>query len=232
MVATLACDACTFILPCAELRKTLSRFNFRRSPQAILDRCEEPPACRRALARSLQLAAGVNRQEVHRTRKEPNMTRTILTMATIAGLMLTSAASAQVIGTYRPSVVTYYPHTTSAAPATFQARTMPITPVGYYPTTTVAAPITTLGGPQVVSPLPVTHASYYGAPPAASGCGCTGGGVPVAPIVATSYSPAPVACASACDLGGNRFVGRSVWGSPKVYANGQPVRNALRWLGP
>jgi hypothetical protein len=161
------------------------------------------------------------------------MTRTILTMATIAGCLLTSAAGAQVIGTYRPSVVKYYPAATSAAPASYQARTAAISPVGYYPTTTVSAPITTLGGPQVVSPLPVANTSYYGAPLGGSACCCSSGGVPVAPIAATAnYSSAPIVYANAGGLGGNRYIGRSLWGGPKVYANGQPVRNALRWLGP
>jgi hypothetical protein len=172
------------------------------------------------------------------------MTRTILTMATIAACLMSGAAGAQIIGTYRPSVVTYFPAATSAAPATYQMRTTPITPVSYYPTTTVSAPITTLGAPQVVSPYPVASASYYGntvpvastsyhsAPLGGNACCCPTGGVPVAPLATTSYSPAPIVYANSGGMGGNRYIGRTLWGSPKVYASGQPVRNALRWLGP
>ena len=163
----------------------------------------------------------------------------------IVGSLVVCAAAvgqAQVIGTYRPSVVTYYPATGSTAPAVYQPTYVAQT--GYYPQNYyAAAPITTVGGPQVVSTVgyggygvsPVAAAQpYYGAPIAGNACGC----VPQTtcyPVNQISYAqPAvPVQYASGgAGLPDNRYIGTNLFGSPKVYANGQPLRNVLRWLGP
>jgi hypothetical protein len=150
---------------------------------------------------------------------------------TLAAIVVLSAtlAQAQVFGTYRPSVVTYYPTATSGIPAASQPQ---IAQASYYGTT----PVTT----------PIAAQSYYAAP--VTGCQCTPLQSYPTNITPTAYySPTPVTYAQPVSyaapiqtvsynaqpaLGPNRYIGRNLFGSPKVYANGQPVRNALRWLGP
>lgn len=156
-------------------------------------------------------------------------------LALSATLAAAQFASAQVIGTYRPSVVTYYPTSTSVLPAASQPQ---IAQASYYGASTVASPIATVSGTQYLGG-PIATQSYYASPVATGGCGCGCGCTP-APVAYTqpiAYSApvaAPVQTVSYAQpgLGANRYIGSNIFGNPKVYATGQPLRNALRWLGP
>ena len=161
---------------------------------------------------------------------------TLTALALFAALTAAPFADAQVIGTYRPSVVTYYPTSTSTMPAAYQPQ---IAQASYYGGSTVATPI--------------ASQSYYGTQAIASnGCECTPLRSYPTNITPTAYySPAPVTYTQPVSyaapvsvpvqqvayntqpaLGSNRYIGTNLFGSPKVYANGQPLRNAIRWLGP
>lgn len=152
----------------------------------------------------------------------------IALLSTLVTLTLAATSQAQVIGTYRPSITTYRSTVPAVAmrPASYSTR---VTTANY--TTPVTAPVTTVGSPQVVnSYYPQSH--VVGSPVAGGACNCG----PVAPTVAyqgapcaapavTAYSPGP-------GLPDGRYISRNLWGSPKVYGSGQPVRNLLRYLGP
>ena len=172
-----------------------------------------------------------------------------------------SLMEAQVIGTYRPSVVTYYPSATSVAPATAYR---PLPSATQFASTQYTYPVTTVGSPQVFSSTPVVNTSYVSTTPyvtaspiVGGNCNCspvqTVGGISYQPI--TNYSPPvqtvayqqpiqtvayqqpatlPVQTVSAqtAAVGGKYYVGKGLLGRPKVYAQGQPVRNALRSIFP
>lgn len=164
------------------------------------------------------------------------MKRLTFAALVLAGaLAATHTASAQVIGTYRPSVVTYYPTSASTMPAAYQPQ---IAQANYYG----AAPMAT----------PIASSSYYAQPMAQSGCECTPQrSYPTNQTPTAYYSPAPVSYQQPISyaaplsvpvqtvayntqpaLGPNRYIGTNIFGNPKVFATRQPLRNALRWLGP
>ena len=219
----------------------------------------------------------------------------LLVVAIAAGTA--AAAQAQVIGTYRPSLVTYYPSTTSVTPVAY-AKPIPTAgryvanPYGTYPMLSRANPAT--GTTQVVQAAygnnyagaanyantgNYANTAYYSYPvnyanttnyayaanypttaaaPIVSGnCGCA----PFQTIGTTSYYPttavAPAAYqqtyvgpasqaayqqplvapvqpigAQAGTINGKYFVGKGLLGRPKIYAQGQPIRNVLRTILP
>jgi hypothetical protein len=112
---------------------------------------------------------------------------------------------------YYPSpTVTYY------APATEVAYASPPT-VAYYPSeastvtyySPVAQPYTTYYAPPVAQP----YVTYYTPP--------------VAQPYATYYAPAAPTVVRPYGV-----VGENIYGAPKVYIRGEPVRNALRAITP
>jgi hypothetical protein len=164
------------------------------------------------------------------------MKRLALTvLALFAALATVQSSEAQVIGTYRPSVVTYYPTSTSVLPAPSQP---PIAQASYYGATTVT-PVANVSAP-------LASQAYYGTQVvSANGCQCAPLRSYPANVTPTAYYSQPVAYAAPAAvpvqtvsyaaqpaLGSNRYIGTNIFGNPKVYANGQPLRNALRWLGP
>lgn len=153
----------------------------------------------------------------------------MVTAAALVCFAIAAQGDAQVIGTYRPSVVTYYPTSTSVAPASYQT---PITTAGYYAPTVPAAPVRTVAATRVISHSPVIGGGC--APP-----------LPATPVAGTSYYPVTnSACAAPASgavvaagydgtaLGGRHYIGRNLFGRPKIYAKRQPLRNVLRFLGP
>lgn len=174
---------------------------------------------------------------------------TLTALALFAALTATQYADAQVIGTYRPSLVTYYPTSTSVMPAPSQPQ---IVQASYQGGTTVTqTPIAMVNNTQYVG-APINSQAYYGTQAVSNGCECAPLRSMPTNITPTSYySPAPVtytqpvsyvapatvpvqqvALSPQPALPPNRYIGTNLFGSPKVYANHQPVRNALRWLGP
>lgn len=107
---------------------------------------------------------------------------------------------------YYPSTVTYY------APAT-EVAYAPATSVSYY------APAT----PEVTyyAPATPTYSTYYA--PAATYTSYYA--APAVPSYSTYYAPATVYYSP-------YVVGRSVFGAPRVYVPGQPVRNTLKAITP
>lgn len=210
-------------------------------------------------------------------------------LSTILTFAIASAVQAQVIGTYRPSVSTYYP-TTASVSVSPVTHYMPVKPASYsQPVITSSTPVP--GTMQVISganvytqPASTSYAQIasdtevisqtqyaaqpttvvsqpaqyavqptqyvYQQPAVASpmvvGNNCC---QPVAAAPAVSYA-APVNCCYTQPMqvqqvayqsaanptcvppDGRHYVGRTLWGSPKVYAERQPLRNALRFLGP
>ena len=205
-------------------------------------------------------------------------------LAALAVACTTTYSQAQVIGTYRPSLVTYYPSATSVTPvayykpiptqyasnvyATNTSPNYPLAQAAGFTTATVPAP-------QAIHSTPIVQTSYYGA--AAYGGGpqvayspiggdcCTpyqssaatsyypaGGCAPIqsccspvayqqpayAPVQTIAYQQpvvAPVQPIGAPQPGlidGKWYVGKGLLGRPKLYAEGQPIRNTLRTILP
>lgn len=174
---------------------------------------------------------------------------TLTTLALFTALTFSQFADAQVIGTYRPSLVTYYPTSTSVLPAPSQPQ---IVQASYQGGTTITqTPIATVSNTQYVG-APIASQAYYSTQPVTTGCECTPlRSYPTNVTPTAYYSPAPVtytqpvsyvapatvpvqqvSLAAPSALPANRYIGTNLFGNPKVYATGQPVRNALRWLGP
>jgi len=154
-------------------------------------------------------------------------------------------AQAQVIGTYRPSLVTYYPSASSVTPVT-----------AYRPVPTAARyasaqqSVTPVVNAAYTSSTPyVANSAYVAQSPVVGGaCGCppvqTIGGASQVSTVAYSpavqtvayQQPATVPVQTVGGRGGlidgKYYVGKGLLGRPKVYAEGQPVRNALRAILP
>lgn len=112
-----------------------------------------------------------------------------------------------------PSYTSYYvPTTTYYAPESYNAY--------YAPTTAYYAPesYTTYYAPTTTYYAPVPYATYY-APTTAY--------YAAAPYT-TYYSPV----AQPYYVGYRDAIGPSIYGTPKVYVRGEPVRNALRAITP
>lgn len=171
----------------------------------------------------------------------------LIALALFATLTATQLTHAQVIGTYRPSVVTYYPTSTSMLPAASQPQIAQVSYVGG--TTVTSTPVAMVNNTQYVG-SPVASQAYYGNQVVASGCECTPlraanitptayypqapvtYSQPVATVVPTAVPVQQVSFAPQPALPPNRYISTNLFGSPKVFAKGQPVRNALRWIGP
>lgn len=161
-------------------------------------------------------------------------------------------AQAQVIGTYRPSVVTYYPAASATQVGYQQPRVQPVNyapasyapanyaPVSYGSTT----PISTVGYSQVASRTPLYNTSHIVGSPVGSGC-CApiqsvgyAQGAPCPPIAQTAYAPPvglPVQAIAAPPPGtidSQYFIGQGLLGRPKVFKVGQPLRNTVRRILP
>jgi hypothetical protein len=155
---------------------------------------------------------------------------TLTTLALLATLTAVNFADAQVIGTYRPSVVTYYPTSPSFTPAPSQPQ---IVQASYYGAQTT--PIATVSNTQAIGGCECTPLRSYPtniAPTVYSSPAPVAYSQPVAYAAPVSVPVQTVAYNTQPALPPNRYIGTNLFGSPKVYANGQPVRNALRWLGP
>ncbi|MBA2116345.1 hypothetical protein [Bremerella alba] len=93
-----------------------------------------------------------------------------------------------------------------------------------------SAPVTTMGNPVVVN-RPVTTIAYNN-PPVVQAPVVTGT-VPVPnatvyPVDRTSFRPVlPI-----IPMSNNSYVGRGLLGQPKVYTEGQPIRNSFRYILP
>lgn len=93
-----------------------------------------------------------------------------------------------------------------------------------------SAPVTTMGNPVVVN-RPVTTIAYNN-PPVVQAPVITGT-VPVPnatvyPVDRTSFRPVlPI-----IPMNNNSYVGRGLLGQPKVYTEGQPIRNSFRYILP
>ena len=193
----------------------------------------------------------------------------IALLAVLVATGLSAHVEAQVIGTYRPSLVTYYPSTTSVTPVAYHK---PV-PTTQYAGTQYAAnpynsyPVVTASANQVVNSTPIVQTSYVGgtsyaanypyttvnSPIATTNCGCA----PIQTIGTTNYYPstavAPVAyqqpvvapvtqvayqqpiqtiAAENTYIDGKYYVGKGLLGRPKVYAQGQPIRNVFRRILP
>ncbi|MFN3148236.1 hypothetical protein [Bremerella sp.] len=102
--------------------------------------------------------------------------------------------------------------------------------VQYTAPITYSAPVTTVGNPVVVN-RPVTTIAYNN-PPVIQAPVVTGT-VPVPdatvyPVDRTSFRPVlPI-----IPMNNNSYVGRGLLGQPKVYTEGQPIRNSLRYVLP
>ena len=197
-------------------------------------------------------------------------------MTLLAALFVLSTATlaqAQVIGTYRPSLVTYYPSTSSVTPVAYhkpvpannqayaQYASNTRTQVAYapnnYTTTNYASyPVNTVANTQVVSSVPVQQASYYNGTPYVAnypqqvtyspivGNDCCNPCQPIqtvayqAPVQTIAYQQpvAPVqpiaTTAQPGYIDGKWYVGKGLLGRPKLYAEGQPIRNAFRTILP
>ncbi len=173
--------------------------------------------------------------------------------------LVCSAASglqAQVIGTYRPSVVTYYPAATGTPVGYQQPYQRPLvqpvsyTSASYAPANYApvrygsAAPISTVGYSQVASRTPLYNASYGVGTPVGGNC-CTpiqsvgyAQSSPCLPIAQTAYAPPvglPVQAIAAPPPGtidNEYYIGHGLLGRPKVFKTGQPLRNTLRRILP
>ncbi len=107
--------------------------------------------------------------------------------------------------------------------------------VQYTAPATYSAPTTTIGNPVVVN-RPVTTIAYQNPPVVQSPVIQTPvvtGTVPVPdatvyPVDRTSFRPVlPI-----IPMNNNSYVGRGLLGQPKVYTEGQPIRNSLRYILP
>ncbi|QDU73946.1 hypothetical protein Pan97_09460 [Bremerella volcania] len=102
--------------------------------------------------------------------------------------------------------------------------------VQYTAPATYSAPVTTIGTPVVVN-RPVTTIAYNN-PPVIQTPIVTGP-VPVPnaavyPVDRTTFRPVlPI-----IPMNDNSYVGRGLLGQPKVYTEGQPIRNSLRYILP
>ncbi|MHC2067938.1 hypothetical protein ACYFX5_10730 [Bremerella sp. T1] len=102
--------------------------------------------------------------------------------------------------------------------------------VQYTAPATYSTPMTTTGNPVVVN-RPVTTIAYNN-PPVVQTPVVTGT-VPVPnatvyPVDRTSFRPVlPI-----IPMNNNSYVGRGLLGQPKVYTEGQPIRNSLRYILP
>ena len=191
------------------------------------------------------------------------------TLAAVAIATCTASLSqAQVIGTYRPSLVTYYPSASSVTPiAAYRpvpsATQYAASPYNNYgvqtaswaqPATTAPVVNTSFAGGGMYAGVPQYTASpvtggdcggcgsiqTIGAANYAPGLGC--GGFAQQPAYAPIAYQQPIAAqyqavpyqniGGAEQLGGKYYVGKGLLGRPKVYAQGQPVRNALRSILP
>ncbi|WDI43514.1 hypothetical protein [Bremerella sp. P1] len=107
--------------------------------------------------------------------------------------------------------------------------------VQYTAPATYSAPVTTVGNPVVVN-RPVTTIAYNNPPvvqaPVVQAPVVTGT-VPVPnatvyPVDRTTFRPVlPI-----IPMNNNSYVGRGLLGQPKVYTEGQPIRNSLRYVLP
>jgi hypothetical protein len=126
------------------------------------------------------------------------------------GCSAPATTSAPVVSSYTAQ---YAPVTTYYAPATDYATYYSPTTTYYAPTTAYYAPTTTYYAPQPYVSYYTPSVSYYAPTTAYS---------PVAAPVATPYTSyyAPA--------GASVMAGSSIYGTPKVYVYGQPIRNAIR----
>jgi hypothetical protein len=144
------------------------------------------------------------------------MYQRFIAVAVTALVMTASSAYAQcgcsASPVYAPVATSYY-----APPATYETTTPYVSyyspPVAYTP-----APYVTYYAPTVAyTPAPAPYVSYY---------------APAAPYV-TYYSPsvavAPVVVPYRVYYG---VPGWSIYGTPRVYVRGEPVRNTLRAITP
>ncbi len=160
------------------------------------------------------------------------MAKRLVVVAAVAVLSCASSALAQCAcgvaeTVYAPAVSTY---TVSYAPAltptvTYYPSTVAPT-VAYYPpaTTTYYPAATTAYYAPTVAYYPAATTAYYAPRVTYYAAAPT---VAYSPVVGsyTTYYGAPVA-------GPREVVGSSMYGTPKVYVSGEPVRNALRAITP
>ena len=185
---------------------------------------------------------------------------TLLTVALSVAVLIASNVTlceAQVIGTYRPSLVTYYPSATSVTPVAYYK---PVPATTQYAANYSSYPVASTSYTQPISTAPVVQSSYVGATPYVANYPYTTAGSPVvggacgcAPIQTigttscyptTAYAPvqtvayqqpvAPVQPITAQPglIDGKWYVGKGLLGRPKLYAEGQPIRNAFRTILP
>ena len=135
-----------------------------------------------------------------------------------------------------PTRTTYY------APPVQQAGTWhsvgeTVQRVEYNSPVTYSAPVTTTSGTPVTVYRPTTTIAYNNppvsgvpvvAPPVVASQPVVVPDATVYPIDRTTYRPVlPIV-----GLNNNSYVGRGLLGQPEVYTDGQPIRNALRYLFP
>jgi hypothetical protein len=119
--------------------------------------------------------------------------------------------------------VNYAPAVTSAvayeAPVTYTSNYAPAYTTYYAPTVAYQAPVTYTSyyAPTTAYAAPVSYASYY---------------APAAVPYTTYYSPRVVAAPVAYSTYYYGVPGTSIYGAPRVYVPGEPVRNTLRALTP
>jgi hypothetical protein len=118
-------------------------------------------------------------------------------------------------------------------PAAYQPQ---FAQASYYGGSTVATPIANIASAQVIGggcqcaplrsyPTNITPTAYYSPAPVTYAQPISYAAPMSVPVQQVAYNTQPA-------LGPNRYISTNLFGSPKVYANGQPLRNALRWLGP
>ena len=132
-------------------------------------------------------------------------------LAVVAVACMTATLQAQVIGTYRPSLVTYYPSNSSVTPVAY-AKPVPTAGTSYVADRYSSYPVTAASATQVISSTPVVQTAYAsgtnyvyptsyantagysyanypttaGSPIIGGNCGCA----PIQTIGTTSYYPA------------------------------------------
>ena len=186
-------------------------------------------------------------------------------LAALFAVSTATLAQAQVIGTYRPSLVTYYPSTSSVTPVAYykpvpannqayaQYASNTRTQVAYATNNYPSYPVNTVANTQVVNSVPVQQTSYYNSTPYVAnsptqvtyspivGNDCCNPCQPIqtvayqAPVQTIAYQQPvqPIAAAPQPGLiDGKWYVGKGLLGRPKLYAEGQPIRNAFRTILP
>lgn len=135
-----------------------------------------------------------------------------------------------------PTRTTYYTPPVQQ-PGTWHTVGETVQRVEYNSPVTYSAPVTTTSGTPVTVYRPTTTIAYNNppvsgvpvvAPPVVASQPVVVPDATVYPIDRTTYRPVlPI-----IGMSNNSYVGRGLLGQPEVYTDGQPIRNALRYLFP